>query len=165
MIKIKSGAPFFNSLIGASKFYGTTGDFFRSIVDEINTGKSIEDALKDAVEYSPSQKMSRVLREVNTALRLGIDIGEPIKNILDDIYNEHMNDIEKYSKKMTTLTLFYMIFGIIVPSLGIVALTLVGAFLGFEIRLIHLFFVIFVIGFFQFLFLTIFISSRPLVNT
>jgi hypothetical protein len=49
---------------------------------------------------------------------------------LDEISKEQMIEIQRYGKKLNSLTMFYMLLAVIMPSLGIAMLVVIGSLLG-----------------------------------
>lgn len=164
LVKMESGVPFFNALIDASRSYGVSGKYFKEIVDDINLGNPIEKALDRAVKYSASEKFKMILWQLTNSLKTGIDTTGSLKGILDEITREQVIEIKRYGKKLNSLAMFYMLAGVIVPSLGMALFIVLSSFIEFELKMIHLYFVIFLLGFIQFMFLSIFRTIRPNVN-
>jgi len=164
LIKMQSGTPFFNSLIDASKVFGIAGKFFEEIIDEVDTGTPIEIALENAATTCPSKNFRIILREMNNALKLGVDVTKTLELILEDIASDQLEEIRAFGKKINALSMFYMIFAVVIPSLGMTIFIIASSFIGLSISLTHLFFVIFLLVFIQFMFLALFRSIRPTVN-
>jgi len=164
LVKLESGTPLFNALIDASKSYGVSAKYFKEIVDEISTGKPIEEALDEAREYNASEKFKMILSELVTSIKTGVDIGGPLKSIIEHINSEQLIEIKDYGKKLNAYMMLYMILAIIIPSLGMTMLVVVAAFLALELSFL---FIVLAVGgliFIQMLFLSLFRSIRPAVN-
>ena len=151
-------------MIDASKVFGYAGKFFKEIIDEVNTGTPIEDALDHASEYSPSYRFAIIVREINNALKLGVDISETLSLILDDIAYEQLEEIRRFGKKMNAMAMFYMILAVVIPSLGISLAIVIASFIGIQLSLTYLMFFVFLLIFLQFMFLALFRTIRPAVN-
>ncbi len=164
LVKLQSGTPFYTALIDASKKGAPGAVFFREIVQDISTGTPIEVALQTAADLSPSRNFKLVLWQINYALKSGSDVTNPLRYIIDEITSEQFVEIEKYGKKLNSLTLFYMLAAVIVPSLGTAFLTILSGFLGLQIAMVHLYAVAFFLLFLQFMFLSVFRSVRPVVQ-
>ncbi len=164
LVKIYSGRPLLNALMETASSSGIAAKYIKEIVDDINTGSTIEDALKNAMTYSPSEKLRKVLFHINNALQLGVDVTKPLESVLNEITKEEELEIKKYGKKLNSLVIFYMLAAIILPSLGTALFIVISSFLNFPINLKGLIVVIFFIVVIQFVFITLFKSIRPLVN-
>lgn len=168
LVKLYSGKPLLNCLIEASSGYGVAGKYFKEIVDDINMGSSIEMALENAMRYSPSEKFKMILFQINNSLRIGVDVTDALDKKLDEIAKDQLNDVRRYSKKLNSLSLFYMIIAIVIPSLGSAIITVVGSLMGMlsdKSSAQTLFYGIWIFLFMiQFIFITIFKSSRKGVH-
>ncbi len=164
LVKLYSGRPLLNALIEISTSRGVASKYIAEIVDDIETGNTIEDALKNAMVYSPSEKLRKILFHINNALQLGIDVTKPLESVLEEITREEELEINKYGKKLNTLVIFYMLAAVIVPSLGVAMFIVISSFISFPIGLKGLLVVVFFIVILQFIFITLFKSIRPMVN-
>ena len=164
LVKLYSGRPLLNALVETSSSKGIASKYIKEIVDDIGTGSTIEDALNNAMIYSPSAKLRRILFHINNALQLGINVTKPLESVLEEITREEELEIRKYGKKLNTLVIFYMLAAVILPSLGVAMLIVISSFINFHIDLISLLVFVFFIVVLQFIFITLFKSIRPMVN-
>ncbi|MBI3035050.1 type II secretion system F family protein [Candidatus Woesearchaeota archaeon] len=164
LVKLYSGRPLLNALIETSSSRGIASKYIKEIVDDIGTGSTIEDALNNAMIYSPSAKLGRILFHINNALQLGINVTKPLESVLEEITREEELEIRKYGKKLNTLVIFYMLAAVILPSLGVAMLIVVSSFINFPIDLSALLAFLFFVVVLQFVFITLFKSIRPMVN-
>ena len=164
LVKMQSGIPFFNALTEASKSYGVSSKYFKEIVDDITMGTAIEDALEKAVEYNASEKFKMILWQVLNSLKTGVDTTGSLKSTLDEITKEQSLEIKRYGKKLNSLAMFYMLIGIVVPSLGMAMFIVLTSFLTIKLKLGHLLIITMLLAFMQFMFISMFRSIRPNVN-
>jgi Flp pilus assembly protein TadB len=165
LIKLQSGVPFYQALIDASNGgFGTASRFVREIVDDIELGTPIEQALSNAADNSPSAEFRQILWQINAALRSGVDVTQTLKGILGEIASQQIIEVERYGKKLSTLSLLYMLGAVIIPSLGLTLFVSFSGFLGLSIQFGHLIIVVFILMFLQFMFLSLFRSIRPNIN-
>lgn len=164
LVKLYSGRPLLNALIETAESRGVASKYIKEIVDDIGTGNTIEEALNNAMIYSPSDKLRRILFHINNALQLGIDVTKPLESVLEEITREEELEIRKYGKKLNTLVIFYMLGAIILPSLGVALFIVVSSFINLSIGLNDLLIVILFLVIIQFVFITLFRSIRPMVN-
>ncbi|MBW2976993.1 type II secretion system F family protein [Candidatus Woesearchaeota archaeon] len=164
LIKLYSGRPLLNALIDTTKSYGVASKYMKEIVNDINTGSSLEMALENAMNYSPSEKFRRILFHVKNALELGIDVTKPLSSVLDEIRKEQSLEIQKYGKKLNTIVIFYMLGAVVMPSIGMTLFIVFSSFINFTITLSHFAVMIFFMVIIQFLFMSIFKTIRPVVN-
>ena len=164
VIALKSGMPLFDTFVGTSTGYGAVSMEFAKIVDKIILGVPTTQAIREVVQYNPSKYFTRMLMQISNALSSGADVGDSLESVLDQISKEQLISLKEYSHKLTPIVMFYMVFGIIVPSLGVVLATVIvaaisGGSFGFSSGLLLIIFVL--ITLVQFLFLGFIESSRP----
>jgi len=164
LVKIESGEPFYNALVDASKMQGKAGAYFKEIVDQVELGTPIEQALDNAIEYSPSERFRRILWQMNNSLRTGVDIGDTLRSVLNQITAEQVIEIKEYGKKLNSIAMFYMLMGVVVPALGTTMFIIISSFIKIQIQMQYLIFALFMLAFLQFIFITIFKSIRPTVQ-
>ncbi len=164
LTKLSSGSPIIGALVDASKGYGIASKYFREIVDEINTGVPVEDALEEARTYSSSEKFRKVLWQLLVTLKTGTDVTSPLKATLASIANQQVIEIKEYGKKLNSLMLFYMVIACVAPSLGLSMFLIVGSFLNLQVSNSVLFGVLFFLAVIQGFFLMMIKSVRPMVE-
>ena len=164
LLKLYSGRPLLNTLIEQSKGYGVAAKYVKEIVDDINSGSTIEDSLEKAMKYTPSDKFRSVLFHINNALKYGIDVSTPLESIINEITEERLLDIEKYGKKMNSVMIFYMLFAVVGPSLGITIFIVLAGFVGLSIHIESLLAVNFFIILLQLIFLSMIRIIRPVID-
>jgi len=164
LIKLNSGQPLMNAIVDASNSYGASNRYLKEIVRDIELGTPLEVALEKASRYSPSEKLRRILFQISNALKIGIDVTNFLEANLDEIAERQLLEIKNYGHKLSGLTLFYMLFAIVIPSLGITmfitVVSLINIPVGFEVFVVILFALVII----EFVFLSIFKSIRPNVD-
>jgi hypothetical protein len=73
----------------------------------------VEEALDDAAEYSPSEKFRKIIFQINNALKIGIDVTDFLRETLEQIVDDQILQIKKYGKKLNSVTLFYLLIGVV----------------------------------------------------
>ncbi len=163
LIEVRSGVPLYNSMVSIAKGgYGLLSEEFRRAVNEINTGKSEIAALELIAKKNPSLYFRRVLWQMINSMKSGADIGNTLKLIVDNIAEEQRVAIKKYGSQLNPLTLMYMMFCVIFPTLGITFLLVLSSFMGLGIDL--QFVLMGILGFlimFQFMLIGMVKSKRP----
>lgn len=163
LIALRSGMPLFDAIVGVSRGYGAVSKSFKKIVDDVTLGKPLSQSLREVADTSPSSALKRILLQIANALSSGSDVAESLEGVLDQIAKEQVIALKEYGQKLNPLVMFYMIFGIIFPSLGIAFAIILFSFIGggLQIPATYLFLVVLAIGLLQFLFLAMAESSRP----
>lgn len=164
IIELESGIPLYNALVNLSKNYEVLGKYFKEIVDKVNLGTSMEDALNESIELVPSNNFRRMLWQILNSLRTGSDVSQSLNAVIEQIVKEQNIEVNKYGRKLNPLAMFYMIISVIMPSLGITMLIILSSFIEFELNLTILIVLAFLLGFMQFMFLSIIKFSRPAID-
>ncbi|MBL7054705.1 type II secretion system F family protein [Candidatus Woesearchaeota archaeon] len=164
LVKLYSGRPLLNALMETSQSRGVAAKYIKEIVDDIDTGRPIEQALSRAILYSPSEKFKKILFQINNALKIGIDVTKPLESAIDEIAQEQEIEVKKYGKKLNTIIVFYMLMAVVVPSVGMTMFIVLASFINLQIKLEGLFVIVFFIALVQLVFISMFKSIRPMVN-
>ncbi|MBR9700624.1 type II secretion system F family protein [Candidatus Woesearchaeota archaeon] len=164
LIKLNSGRPLINAIVDASNSYGVASKYFREMVKDIELGTPLEDALQKASRYCPSKKMQRILFQISNALSIGVDVTDYLEAILDEIAADQLLEIQKYGRKLSGITMFYMLFAVIVPSLGITMGITVASLVSIQVSFGLFLVVLFFLTLIELGFITIFRQIRPNVN-
>lgn len=164
LIKLNSGKPLINAIIDASNSYGVANRYFKEIVRDIELGTPLEEALEKASRYSPSDKMRRILFQISNALKIGVDVTNFLEAILDEIAQDQLLEVQKYGKKLSGLTMFYMLFAVVIPSLGITMFITVVSLVNIQVDSGLLVLFLFALIVMELAFISVFKSIRPNVN-
>ena len=164
IIELESGVSLYDAMINASKNYEVIGKYFKEIIDKVSMGTTIEDAINETIETTPSSDLTKLLWQILNSLRTGADISSSLSNILDQIVREQIIDVKEYGRKLNPLAMFYMVIAIIVPSLGITMLIVLTTFISIKVDLAALLAIALFLGFIQYMFFSIIKSSRPAVE-
>lgn len=164
LVKLNSGKPLINSLIDASNSYGVAEKYFKEIVNDINLGTPIEEALDKASNNTPSKRFRKILFQINNALKIGVDVSTSLENTLDNISQEQLVEIQRYGKKLNSLTMFYMLIAIVLPSLGVTLISVIGSMISLNLTMQSFIVILFILILVQLIFISMFKSIRPNVN-
>lgn len=161
LIKLNSGKPLINAIDEASHGFGATTDYFRDIMRNIEMGTPLETALEEGSEYCPSPSLRKILFQITNALKIGVDVTNFLEAILDEIAEQQLTEIVKYGKKLSSLTMFYMLIAIIVPSLGMTMFIVIASMANLPLDMTAFSVIIFFLFIIQFIFITLFKAARP----
>jgi pilus assembly protein TadC len=164
LVKLNSGKPLVTALMEASRSYGVSNKYFLEIVRDIELGTPLEAAIEKAMVNSPSEHWRKILFQIHNALRLGIDVSTSLESVLDDISHDYLLQIQRYGKKLSTFTLFYLLLAVVVPSLGMTILIVIISFAGIQLTTGLFVAILVVLAFVQIIFMNLFNSIRPKVN-
>jgi len=164
LVKINSGTPLVNAFIEASRGYGVNSKYFLEIVRDIELGTPLEEAIERAMQNSPSVHWRKILFQIHNALKLGVDVTHSLEAVLDDISYDYLLQIQRYGKKLSSTTLFYLLLAVVFPSLGMTITTVLMGFTNIDLGWGFFLVVLVVVVFFQVIFMRVFNSIRPKVN-
>lgn len=164
IIENDAGVPLYDCFVNISKTYKAIGKHFGSIVESVNLGTSLEDALNEVVEVCPSQNLRKVFWQILNTVNTGADASKPLASVLNQIIREQKIEVEEYGRKLNPMAMFYMMVAVILPSLGTTMMIIFSTFTGFQIGLPILFSIAGFVGFVQFMFFAMIKSSRPAVE-
>jgi pilus assembly protein TadC len=164
LIKLNSGKPLMNSLMEASQSYGVANVYFKQIVKNIELGTPLEKALDMASDECPSRKMKRIIFQMNNALKIGIDVTQTLEAVLEEIAQEQLVEIQRYGRKLNSITLFYMLLAVVVPSLGMTMFIVVAGLVSLDLSPSTFFVFAFFLLLIEVAFLSLFKAIRPNVN-
>ncbi len=164
LVQVRSGVPLYDTLVSIAKSeYGVMSNEMRKVVNEINTGKSEAEALEKITRETPSLFFRRVMWQIINALKSGADIGQVMREIVENLAVEQRVAIKKYGAQLNPLALMYMLFAVIFPTLGITFLLVLSSFTGMKFSLeLVLVGIIGIIVLFQFMFIGLIKSRRPI---
>lgn len=161
LIKLNSGKPLVSAIEEAALENNPASDYLKEIVREVNLGTPLEKAIEKSSEYCPSAYMKKILFQISNALKIGVDITNFLQAILDEISDEQLSQILRYGKKLSTLSMFYMLAAVIVPSLGMTLFVVVASLISLDLNMSAFLLIIGGLIVVQFIFITLFKSSRP----
>ncbi|HQT44622.1 MAG TPA: type II secretion system F family protein, partial [Candidatus Micrarchaeota archaeon] len=130
LIEIKAGIPLFDSMVGVSREYGEVSKEFNKIVEKTTLGVPASLAMREVADSNPSAYFNRVILQIVNSLSSGSDLGTSLESVLDQISKEQVVQLKEYGQKLNPLVMFFMIFGIIMPSLGVAFLIILLSFVG-----------------------------------
>lgn len=162
---LESGNSIVTSLERVSYTNAKSSKYFGKIATEIYLGKQLSEAIDEAIKYTPSDSFKRVMQPIRKSLMAGTDVRKSLTEVLEDMVQEKMIEIEKYEKKLSAVSLFYMIFGVIIPAISVVMIVVVMSVMGLTVNFFpFLFIMIILILLIQFGFIKLFQSIRPLMR-
>lgn len=164
IIELESGVPLYNALVNASRHYKAIGQSFKRIVDKVDLGTSLDDAINEETEITPSANLRKILWQILNSLKTGSDISKSLNSVIDQVVQEQRIEVSAYGRKLNPLAMFYLMFAIIMPSLGATIFLILSTFIGLQISLP--FFLMFAgfVGFVQFIFVSVVKAQRPAVQ-
>ncbi|MBN2141764.1 type II secretion system F family protein [Candidatus Woesearchaeota archaeon] len=161
IIELESGVPIYNAFVNLSRNYEIVGAFFAEIVEKVNLGTTMEDALNETINTTPSPELRKILWQILNSMKTGANVAQSLNAAIDQIVRQQQIDVKEYGRKLNPMAMFYMMIAVIVPSLGTTMLIVLSTFIGFSLPLPILLVFAGGIGFVQFMFFAVIKSSRP----
>ncbi|MFT4311746.1 MAG: type II secretion system F family protein [Candidatus Woesearchaeota archaeon] len=164
IVQIKSGIPIYTILQNAARDFDGVGQYFQKIIDDVDLGTSLDEAITKAIVLNPSENFQKVMWQIANSLQTGADIALSLTTVLEQINKMQLVEVERYGKKLNPIAMFYLMIAVIFPSLGMVILIVLVSFADIQLTLSALLgigsFVIIV----QLFFYTVIMSARPAVD-
>lgn len=164
LIEIKSGVPLYNAIVAASEGYGECSVELKQIVLEINAGKPEIQALEDSIFRNPSVAYRRSFWQLLNAVKTGTNIETSLDNTVKNMLKDQLLSIKKYGQELNPWTLMYMMFAVIMPSLGITFFMILSTFTGMSLSGNMLIVLIIGLSLFQLMFMNLIKTKRPMVK-
>jgi archaeal flagellar protein FlaJ len=164
VMELQSGIPVYNSMISVSKSYPVVGRFFQDIINKIDMGTPMEDALNESIEITPSNEFRKILWQIYNSLKTGSNLADALDMTIEQIAAEQLIKVKEYGRKLNPLVMFYMAVAIIFPSIGIIMMVVFSSFFSVQINLFALMIVAVLVAFMQLFFLSVIWGQRPAVG-
>lgn len=164
LIELKSGVPLFDAMLGISRDYGPVSEEFNKVIEKVALGVPFGTALQTVADGNSSQYFNRLMLQMVNSLSSGADLATTLEVSLDQISKEQAIELKAYGQKLNPIVMFFMIFGIIMPSLGVAFLIIMISFVGganIAFGPSALFGIMIGVALIQFVFLSIVENSRP----
>jgi flagellar protein FlaJ len=162
VISMRSGMPLFNAMATVSTGYGAASKEFEKVVELIQLGTPAEQAIDDVSSKSQSKTFKRIMLQASVSIRVGADVAGALQGVVDEVTQERIIELRRYGQRLNVLSMFYMLVGVIFPSMGVAVLVILTTFVNvITITDTTLLFGIVGIFFLQIIFLNIMRSSRP----
>ncbi len=162
IISLRSGMPLFNAIASVSKGYGDASKEFAKIVDRVQLGMPLEEAIDDTIATTKSGSFRRIMLQASVSIKAGADVVTALQSIIDQLSQERTIELRAYGQKLNAIAMFYMLFGVILPSMGIAVITILTTFIAlFSVNVTIFEFVIVGILALQIIFLKLITGSRP----
>jgi pilus assembly protein TadC len=166
IIALRSGMPLFNTLVSISSGYGDASREFQKVVERVQLGMPLEEAIDQTIAESKSDSFKRIMLQASVSIKSGGDVVSAIQSVIDQLSEERVIELRRYGQRLNAIAMFYMLFGVILPSMGIAVVTILTTFIAlFTVTPQLLEAGLIAIGFLQIVFLQMIRGSRPSFST
>ena len=162
IIALRGGVPLYNAIVSVTRGYGAASQEFAKIVNLVNLGVPLDQAIDQVVTTSKSPSFRRIMLQASTTLKAGADITAAMQLTLEQITMERTIELRRYGQKLNAVAMFYMIIGVIFPSMLITVAIVLSTFVSiitFTPQLLMIAFIF--IMFLQVIFLNMIRNMRP----
>ena len=163
-IRVTSGISLYDAMVGIA--YGDFGEVskeFKKTIKEISAGINEVSALENMALRNPSLYFRRIIWQITNNLRAGADIVDVLEIITSSLVKEHKILVKRYGSELNPIILMYMMFSVIIPSLGVTVIVVMSSFSGIAVP-IYMFYLIPIFVFvMQFMFISLIKNKRPLM--
>jgi flagellar protein FlaJ len=161
MVQTSAGVPFFESLSTASSGYGAVSAEFRKIMNDVNGGRDLTEALEESAAKSPSKYYKGVMWHISNSTRSGYDVGNILKELVGYLSYEQQVKVKKFGSELNVISMFYLSTCVLVPTMGLILAVILSSFsiIALSPTLLGVF--VFVIAIFNMVFLGMIQSRRP----
>ncbi len=165
VISMRYGMPFYNAIVSVSTGYGAASREFARIVELVQLGMPIEQAMDEISAKSQSKTFKRLMLQASVSIKAGADIIGSLQEVVQEVTSDRVIELRRYGQRLNALAMFYMLFGVIFPSMGIAVAAILTTFISIiAINGTVLLLAIVGIIFLQVIFLNIMRSSRPIFS-
>ena len=165
LLSISSGLPMFTALTLVSKgSYGYVAKDMKKVVDKVNTGVPLDEALEELAISTPSENFQSALWQVINTSKSGADVENMLRSLISNLVSEQRSNIQKYSHELNVLTLVYMLAAVAIPTIVTTLMIILNAFASAGINEL-MFIILIALSFFvQLTILGLVKSRRPVVH-
>ena len=165
-IQLKSGVNLFDIFVSISNSdYGEISNLFSKVVRKINAGSPQIEVLEELERNCPSIYFRKAIWQIINGMKAGSNLTKVLDEIIESLSQEQLIQIEEYGSQLNPMAMFYMLFAVIAPALGITFLVVISSFISLNeyLNKVILFgFFIFVL-LFQISFLGLIKTKRPVL--
>ncbi|MEK6822670.1 MAG: type II secretion system F family protein [Nanoarchaeota archaeon] len=133
LVQLNAGVPLFTALRHiATSDYGEVSHEFSKAVASISAGENEAVVLRRLAEDNPSPFFRRTIWQLSNSMKAGSDVGDVLAEIIDGLADEQIIQLQNYGSQLNPLAMMYMLFAIIVPSLGVTFIVLFSSLVKVE---------------------------------
>ena len=119
LIELKSACPLFDAMLGISPRLRRGFEEFNRVVEKVTLGRALGRGAPRRGGDQPIPVLQQIVLQMANSLSSGSDVATALEASLDQISKEQAIELKAYGQKLNPIVMFFMIFGIIMPSLGV----------------------------------------------
>ncbi|MGC8729852.1 MAG: type II secretion system F family protein [Candidatus Micrarchaeia archaeon] len=165
IISLRSGIPLYNGIVSISTGYGAASNEFGKIVERVQVGMPLTEAIDQVIAQTKSPSFRRLMLQASVTIKTGADIIPAMQTTINELSQERVIELRRYGQKLNAIAMFYMLFGVILPSMGLAVATILTTFIPLiTINVTILEMAAVGIVFLQIIFLQMIRNSRPVFS-
>jgi len=130
-VQVSAGIPLYSAIKNISKNdYGIVSEEFRKVVADIESGVSLDDALKKMMNRTYSEHLRRVLWQVIVVIRSGSSVVNVLEDILRSLKDSQHRRLSEYLYEMNMWIVIFLIASITLPALVFALSSVFTTFVG-----------------------------------
>jgi archaeal flagellar protein FlaJ len=134
LLQVSSGVSLYNALVNIAKGgYGQASKEFEKVARAVNTGTPIEKALEKMAIESKSEFLRRTTWQLINTLKAGASVKGALSTIIESLTMDQRDRIRNYARELNLWSLLYLLFAVVIPSLGATMLVILASFAGFGV--------------------------------
>jgi len=165
LLEVSAGASLYDALaIIAESDYGEISKEFDKAVKAVNAGSALDTVLEELALVTPSAYLRSALWQMLNTLKAGTNIEGTLGELVKELTAAQRTKIRNYAQELNVMSLLYLLFSVIIPTIATTMIIIVGPLMGFGGGP-GVFYIVLPVSFFlQLALLELIKSRRPVVN-
>ncbi len=164
-LQVSSGVSLYNAFVHISlEDYGLISQEFKHLVQDVQRGMSMEKALEKTGHRTRSEYLRRIIWQLINTMKAGASVKGALTTIISDLSRVQKSSIKDYAQELNLWSLLYMLFAVVIPTIGATMLVILSGFGGFQITPVSFISFLIITLIVQLLLIGFIRSRRPLVQ-
>lgn len=165
LLEVSAGSSLYDAILTVAKSdYGVVSDEFALIIKKVDTGVPLDEAMEDLALRTSSEYLRNAIWQTINALKAGSNIEGTLREIVKTLIADQRNKIRNYAQELNVLSLIYMLFAVVIPTIATTIAIIVGPFLGLSTGPEIFLYILPVTFFTQIALLELIKSRRPVIH-
>ena len=165
LIRVRSGVSLFDAMASIARGgYGSVSEEFEMTIRKMASGMAQAQAMDEMAIDNPSPYFRRIIWQISNAMKTGAEISDVLNHLVEGLSFDQRIKIRESGAQMNPIALMYMMFTVILPSMGIVFIIALSLFMGFNFPNTVFYVILFALGMFQYVFVGIVKNRRPSIE-
>ncbi|MBD3312374.1 hypothetical protein GF352_02900 [archaeon] len=133
-VQVKAKVDLYQAIVNVIESgYDKVGDELQEVIDNVESGKSMIEALKKIALRTKSSFMKRVSWQLINSLKAGSSLENLLESLINELETHYHSLISNYTKELNVLTLVYLTLAVVAPTIGITVMIILSSFGGLVI--------------------------------